>query len=42
MWRSLGAYAYIEQESPALQTKHVSSDEIHRTLSPAAMDSILL
>jgi hypothetical protein len=42
MWISLGAYAYIEKENPALQPKHVSSEEIPRTLSPVAMDSILL
>jgi len=41
MWRSLGAYAYIEQENPALQPKQVSLDTILRTLSPVAMDNIL-
>jgi hypothetical protein len=42
MWRSLGAYACIEQENPALQPTHVSLDEILRTLSPVAVDNILL
>jgi hypothetical protein len=42
MRRYLGAYACVEQEIPALQPTHVSLDEILRTLSPVAMDSILL
>jgi len=42
MWRSLEAYARIEKENPALQPKHARLDEILRTLSPVAMDTILL